>query len=193
MVVSPDKQGYSIKNKLSAWSDTIISSGFIIIIIHHSSFIIHHSSIINHHGKIHQLVDLYLRFAHMWVIFKGSLGHNSMVHWCSIPVEQGDAGSNIFDISGRLLDLPHTVPQHKCSYEFVTQIIKISKHFIIQNITKQELLYMYIYIYLFITSVCVLQMYRSQIMCPRWQQNGIIPWAHGMIPSEFFHWLRLKP
>jgi hypothetical protein len=44
-VVSPDKQGYSIKNKLSAWSDTIISSGFIIIIIHHSSFIIHHSSI----------------------------------------------------------------------------------------------------------------------------------------------------
>jgi hypothetical protein len=155
-VVSPDKQGYSIKNKLSAWSDTIISSGFIIIIIiHHSSFIIHHSSIINHHGKIHQLVDLYLRFAHMWVIFKGSLGHNSMVHWCSIPVEQGDAGSNIFDISGRLLDLPHTVPQHKCSYEFVTQIIKISKHFIIQNITKQELLYMYINIYIFIYHQCV--------------------------------------
>ena len=118
------------------------------IINHHSSFIVHHhhSLIINYQGKIHQLVDLYLRFAHMWVIFKGSLGHNSMVHWCSIPVEQGDAGSNIFDISGRLLDLPLTVPQHKCSYEFVTQIIKISKHFIIENITKQELLYMCIYI-----------------------------------------------
>ena len=122
-----------------------------------SSFIIHRSSFINHQSpwKIHQLVDLYLRFAHMWVIFKGSLGHNSMVHWCSIPVEQGDAGSNIFDISGRLLDLPHTVPQHKCSYEFVTQIIKISKHFIIQNITKQELLYMYIYIYIYLSPVCV--------------------------------------
>ena len=100
----------------------------------------------------------------MWVIFKGSLGHNSMVHWCSIPVEQGDAGSNIFDISGRLLDLPHTVPQHKCSYEFVTQIIKISKHFIIENITKQELLYICVYIYIYVCA-CVLQMYRSQIMC----------------------------
>ena len=185
-MVSPDKQGYSIKNKLSAWSDTIISSGFIIIIIiiHHSSFIIHRSSIINYQGKIHQLVDLYLRFAHMWVIFKGSLGHNSMVHWCSIPVEQGDAGSNIFDISGRLLDLPHTVPQHKCSYEFVTQIIKISKHFIIENITKQELLYMCIYIYIY---VCVRVFYKCIALksCACWQQKGIIPWAHGMIPSEF--------
>ena len=118
----------------------------------------------------------------MWVIFKGSLGHNSMVHWCSIPVEQGDAGSNIFDISGRLLDLPHTVPQHKCSYEFVTQIIKISKHFIIENITKQELLYMCIYIYM-----CVRVFYKCIALksCACWQQKGIIPWAHGMIPSEF--------
>ena len=113
-------------------SSSSSSSSFI---IHRSSFIIHHSSIINHHGKNHQLVDLYLRFAHMWVIFKGSLGHNSMAHWCSIPVEQGDAGSNIFDISGRLLDLPHTVPQYKCLYDMSLshrsskyQNISYSKH-----------------------------------------------------------------
>ena len=170
-MISPDKQGYSIKNKLLAWNGTIISSGFIfiiiiiiiviIIIIHHSSFIIHHSSIINHHGKNHQQVDLNLRFAHMWVIFKGSLGHNSMAHWCSIPVEQGDAGSKKYSTYLGGFWISHIQYPNINAYMSLShrsskyQNISYSKHH-----KKGAILYIYIYI-----CVCVLQMYRSQIMC----------------------------